>query len=121
MRARISDEIKQRAVDAYAKCGVLAIVAKEVGVSRTTLWAESKRNLAFRDALEEARATYCDILESILNKRIMDGSKDKMSGLLLMFKLKAEMPNKYRERIDHKIEGDVKIISGVPRPKEKRD
>ena len=115
---KVSDEVRKKAIEAYAKSGILAVAAKEAGVCRTTLWAEAKRNKAFRDALEEAKASYCDVLEIILNKRIMDGH-DKMSALLLMFKMKAEMPNKYRERIEHKVESNIKIISGIPRPDKK--
>jgi len=34
----------------------------------------------------------------------------------LMFKLKAEQPDKYRENVSHKVEGSVKITTHIPGP-----
>lgn len=115
MVTKISEEVKKKAIEVYATCGVLVVAAKAAGVSRSTLWKESKRNAKFKNELEEAKGTYTDILESILNKRIKEG-KSKMSDVLLMFALKAQMPEKYRERVEHKVHANIKIISGVPRP-----
>jgi len=119
-KSKLTPEVRLKAVEAYAKSGILTVAAKEAGVCRTTLWAEARRNKAFKRQLEQAKGVYTDYLEGILNERIADG-KDKMSGVLLMFKLKAEMPDKYRERVDHKVEGNIKIISGVPRPNDKKE
>lgn len=114
MTKRISPEAKHIAIDTYAKHGNMTIAAMAAGVTRWTLWKEGTRNLAFKRQLEDAKATYCDLWEALLDKRIVEGGKD--SAILLMFKMKAEMPDKYREKFEHKIDHNIKIISGVPRP-----
>ena len=119
MSRRITEEQKQIALENYIESGNLTDAANAAGVARWTLWQEGKRNKDFREALDFAKQTYNEQFEKLLDERIKDPSdlyKDKASALLLMFKLKAEYPDKYRERIDHKVEGNVKIITGVPRP-----
>ena len=119
---RITEEQKQVAIEAYARSGNLSIAAKAAGVSRWTLWNEGKRNAKFRKALDNSKGSYTDTLEAILDRRIVDGYEkgDKASAILLMFKLKAEMPEKYREHIDHKIEGEFVFVSHIPRPEQKQ-
>ena len=115
---KLNEDKKDLALVEYAKTGNMSLAAKAVGVSRWTLWNEAKRSAIFRKALDNAKGSYTDALEAILDYRIRKGleKSDMASATLLIFKLKAEMPDKYRERIDHKVEGDIKIISGVPRP-----
>jgi len=115
---KITEEQKSKAIIVYAQTGNLTKAAHAVGLNRITLYRETKRSKTFRTELENAKAVYCDALEAILDERIeaaKDG-KDKASAILLIFKLKAELPNKYRERIEHKVDTSVKIISGIPRP-----
>ena len=115
---RITDEQKATALTEFAKCGSLEKAAKAAGVSYKTLWLEQKRNAKFKQEVDEARAQYADALELILDQRIREGvlGKDKASAILLMFRLKGLLPEVYRERMEHKVEGSIKIISGVPRP-----
>lgn len=115
---KITEEQKEKAIGAYTVSGNMSVAGKAAGVSRQTLSKEMQRCKAFSDEMKNAKAAYCDNLETILYDRIKEPSKDKASAILLMFKMKAEMPDKYRERIEHKIDGDIKIITGVPRPKE---
>jgi len=118
---KITEEQKEKAIDIYAQTGNMTEAAKAVGLSRRTLEREKQRSRTFKELMTNAKAIYCDSLETILDNRIRSAEydRDKASALLLMFKMKAEMPDKYRERIDHKVESNIKIITGVPRPTKK--
>jgi len=117
MSNRITEEQKSKAIEEYARTGNLSLAGKAAGVSRITLWNESKRSKVFKTELENAKAIYTDALEELLDGYIRSGEcKNTAHSNLIMFKIKAEMPDKYRERIDHKVEGNIKIITGVPRP-----
>lgn len=115
---KITEEQKEKALAVYAEMGNMSKAAEAINMNRKTLQREMGRNKAFREDMQNAKAVYCDRLEALLDDRIKKPDKDKASAILLMFKLKAEMPDKYREKIDHKVEGNVKIITGVPRPNE---
>lgn len=116
---KITEEQKQKAIEVYAEKGNTTKAAEAIGMNRKTLQREMARSKDFKEDMETAKAIYCDGLEEILDRRIRGTdiiNLDKASALLLMFKLKAELPDKYREKVDHKIEGNIKIITGVPRP-----
>lgn len=110
----LTEAQKKTAVEAYAKFGVLSEAAKIADTTRWIVYAEMKKNSAFKKKMEEAKVVYVDYLESILNKRIEEGT-DKASAILLMFKLKREIPE-YRDKFEHKVDASVRIITGVPRP-----
>jgi len=112
---RLDEAKKEQVIKAYAIHGNYKKAAEAVGVSRSSVFNEMKKSAVFKKAMEEAKACYVDDLEAILDKRIKDGT-DKMSGILLMFKLKAEQPDKYRENVSHKVEGSVKITTHIPGP-----
>jgi len=120
MSQRLTEEQKKKAIEAYAKHGTLNKAGEVAGVSRITLWREMKRNKAFKEAMENAKQEYVEGLENLLDERIRDGD-DKASAILLMFKLKAERPDKYRETISHKVDADIKVISAVPRPPDRKE
>ena len=118
MSVKITEEQKEKAIGAYTVSGNMSEAAKVALTTRRTLEREMSRCKAFSEDMKDAKAIYTDKLEKILDDRIADPAKDKASAILLMFKMKAEMPDKYRERIDHKVDSEVRIISGVPRPKQ---
>ena len=62
-----------------------------------------------------AKKEYVEGLEDVLDARIKSAS-DKASAILLMFKLKKENHD-YRDKMEHRVDAEVTIISGVPRPK----
>jgi len=109
---RITEEEKNKALETYSKLGNLTAAAQIAHVSRETLYAEMRRSKAFKQSMERAYEEYCDKWELILEKRAQEPKAD----LLLMFKMKAMMPDKYREKIDHKVDSNIKIITGIPRP-----
>ena len=112
---RITSEQKIKVLEAIAKSGNYTVAAQHAGTTRATIWAESKRDKKFAADILSARDAYADVLEAILDSRIKN-DKDKMGAILLMFSLKANRPDKYRELSTVKHEGDIRIISGVPRP-----
>ena len=114
MSNRITEEQKNIAIKEYAVCGTMTKAAGKAGVSRQTLYEEEKRDKKFKQAMLNAKKEYIDSLEDVLDARIRSAN-DKASAILLMFKLKKENPE-YRDKFEHKVDAEIKIISGVPRP-----
>ncbi len=115
MPERITKEQKDKVLEALQKSGNNTIAAQHAGIDRKTITRECKRDKKFAADVLSARDSYADLLESIADKRIRDGN-DKASGILLIFRLKALRPDMYRESQTVHHEGNIKIISGVPRP-----
>ena len=92
-------------LEQYAKYGKLIRAAEAVGL---TIWAVEywqKQDLyQFNRRLEVAHRRYCENLEQMMDDRLENPQGNRGSDPLLMFKHKAEMPEKYRE--------DIKVIDG---------
>ena len=114
MSNRITEEQKNKAIDVYAEMGTVLKASQSVSVSRQTIYEEMKRDKAFKTAMTNAKQSYIESLEAVLDRRIKD-KNDKASAILLMFKLKKENHD-YRDKVEHKVDAEVTIISGVPRP-----
>ncbi len=115
MSKRITTEQKNKALEIYAETGNQKSAAIKAGVVAKTIQREMGRDGAFKDAMEEAKAGYNAALEELLNDRVKAGNTNR-SDLLLMFLMKKHIPE-YRDKFEHKIDANVTIISGVPRPK----
>lgn len=111
---RITEEQKAKVLEAIAKSGNYTVAAQHAGIDRNTIRVEANRDKKFGADIQSARDAYADVLEAILDKRLKNDS-DKMGAILLMFALKANKPDKYRELSTVKHEGNIKIISAVPR------
>ena len=117
---RITEVQKNIAIVTYAEAGTVLKAAQVCGLSRQTLYREMKRDKKFKEAMESAKQEYIESLENVLDHRIRNDN-DKASALLLMFKLKKENPD-YRDKIDHKVDGNVTFISrNIPRPPRKEE
>lgn len=116
---RITPEQKAKVLEALVKSGNNTIAAQHAGIERTTITRECRRDKKFDADCLAARDAYADVLEAILDDRIKN-DKDKMGAILLMFSLKANRPDKYRELSTVKHEGNIRIVSGVPRPANKQ-
>lgn len=112
---RIDSEMKAAAVAAYQLTGTLLRAGKVAGCSRRTLNNEMNRDPKFMEAMKDAKATFGEGLEDLALKRILD-EKFKGSTILLMQRLNAELPEKYKHRTETKIEGEIKVVTAVPRP-----
>jgi len=115
MSERITEEQKEVAVSVYRLTGLITEAAKTAGVSRVTLWKEQKRSITFKKAMEDAREEYADQLEKEGDTLTRD-RHDMPSVTWRIFRLKALRPDMYRERVDHKVDTDIRIITATPRP-----
>ncbi len=115
MADRITEEQKALVIEALSQSGNNTIAAQKAGIDRKTITQECKRDKRFAKDVLEARQSYGELLEAIADNRIKDGT-DKGSAILLIFRLKSIFPEKYRETQTVKHEGNIKIITGVPRP-----
>ena len=119
MSLRITEEQKKIAVEVYAEKGNLIDAGKAAGVASITLLRERKRCAAFRKLMEESRELYCENIRRKLNDMTEDGNAKQPQFLATIAQARAHMAE-YRDKIDHSVEGSIKIISGVPRPEEKK-
>ena len=58
--------------------GVLSVAARNLGCSRTTLYKYVEKYATVKDALEDARETNIDFVESSLMKQIKEGNVTAM-------------------------------------------
>lgn len=128
---------KAKFIAAYAKCGIIGRAAEIVGIYRMTPDAWAKKDKAFAQSMAEAYEDAMDVLEEEARRRAVDGLRKmkfhqgvaiidpetnqpyvehEYSDNLLMFKLKAGRPEKFRDNVDITSGGKplpVKIIRGV--------
>ena len=116
MSKRITEQQKNKAIKVYAKQGTVLKASQAIGMTRMTIHEEMKRDKGFKSAMQNSKQEYVESLEDVLDSRIRSQT-DKASAILLMFKLKKENPD-YRDKVEHKVDAEVTIISGVPRPKD---
>lgn len=119
---------KQRAfLKAYAKTGTITHAAKRAGITRFAhhSWLrQAKRGKCggYLDRWEDAQERYKERIEREIDRRAIDGVLEpvhyqgkrvdkvrKYSDNLLMFRAKAEMPEKYRDQYTVRHEGEINI------------
>ena len=86
---------------AYAECGRRNKAAATVGL---TYWAirhwDRHDVFSFRERQDVAHLVYCETrVEGLIDERLANPEGNRGSDILLMFKAKAEMPEKYREEV----------------------
>jgi hypothetical protein len=98
---------------AYGELGTILHAARAVGIHRTTvnLWLSSDL-YSFKKRMEYAHQDYREFIEGLIHERLVNPQGNRGSDVLLMFKEKAEWPEKYRE--------EVKVI-GVDASKQMMD
>jgi len=116
MSKRITEEQKQIAVEEYALKGNLIDAAAKAGVCSLTLIREKKRSADFRKLLEEADEKHHEYIEKDLYDAAHNPDMRQPQLLAQFARAKRHIPE-YRDKIEHKVEGNIKIISAVPRPK----
>lgn len=79
-------------LQSLAQTGVISFSAKEAGVGVKTIERHRKKDPRFNAACEEAIEESCDVLEMVARKRAVDHS-----DTLLIFLLKGNRPEKYRD------------------------
>ena len=113
---KITEEQKNKAVDVYAEKGNLIDAAKAIGMSSRTLLRERKRCASFKKLMGESRELYCEEIRRKMHNLTEDRDAKHPQFLAIMAQARAHM-DEYRDKIDHKVEGGIRIITGVPRPK----
>lgn len=117
-----SEEAKAEFVKLLAQHGTIGDAAKRSGIGYSTIMRLRKTDETFRAQNDIAQEIYCDALEVEADRRAVKGVKKTVfykgedvgnqtvfSDLLLIFRLKALRPEKYRERIDNAVSGDVHV------------
>jgi hypothetical protein len=108
------------------KTGNVRSSADKVGMSRSWVYKFKEQDEAFAEKWTDALEDYVATLEAEADRRAVKGNKKKVfyggkeigttqdfSDTLLMFRLKALKPERYRDRSDSKISGDVTVIRKV--------
>lgn len=116
----LTEDQKNHAIKIYKETGLKTKVAEAMECSTKTIEREQKKDKKFDEAMKESKEIFIERLENEVYERALEGTS-KMSDALLMFALKRHRPE-YRDRYDvsGKIDANIKIISGIPRPKEEK-
>lgn len=118
MTARITEEQKTKAIEVYEEQGNLQHAAVAIGLSVRTIHREKLRDEKFRELIAEADLIYHEHIKAEL-RAMGDNPNLKMPQLIAkLAEAKAHMAE-YRDKHEHKVEGDIKIITAVPRPEKK--
>lgn len=114
----------------------ITVAARAVGVSATTVYKHRKEDPLFAERMQEALDEAVDLLEDEAHRRAFKGVEKivfykgdecgavrEYSDALAMFLLKAHRPNKYRERSEVAMSGNlsVTVMTGVPDPTDGSD
>lgn len=133
----MSDEIptpahpkKAAMIAALSLTGVVTKAADAAGVSRRSHQNWVRDDPEYAAAVAEAMENAADLMEVEARRRAVDGVDEpvfykgdqcgavrKYSDTLLIFMLKAARPEKYRERVTHRLEdpdGALARVLGVP-------
>lgn len=125
-------DLKARFLDLYPQYGTIEATLHAIGLkSRTSFYGWLKDDARFKADFEEVKAVYIEKLEQEADRRAIEGVNKPVfykgqlvtdstgkpvvikeySDTLLIFRLKALAPEKYRERIDNKV--DVRTPGAV--------
>lgn len=100
--------------------GNVSRAARAVGITRQGVWKKEKNDKDFAAALAEAkelgvkvledeaiRRAHDGVAEPIFHRGVQCGTVQKYSDTLMIFLLKGAMPDKYKERSETTLKGDV--------------
>ncbi len=104
---------KPRFIEALRQTGVVTRAARAAGVGRTTAYDHYKTDPDFARAWDDALEDACDEMEAEARRRAVEGTEKPVyykgevvgtireySDTLLIFLLKANRPEKYRDSFD---------------------
>jgi len=117
---------KEAFIQNYTHIGTVKGAAAATGVTRKTIYEWLKADSAFNAEFERAKEDVTDELEQEAKRRAYEGvdkpiywqgklvdTIKEYSDTLLIFLLKGNRPDKYRERSEHHLSGDVKVYHVV--------
>src|SRR5262245_36152623 len=99
---------ERRFLDTYAKTGDIRAAVKAARISLAMHREKLETDPAYRKAFEGAREQVVGLLEAEAFRRALAGSDE-----LLIFLLRAWLPDRYREHIVHEHSGSI-ILSDAP-------
>ena len=93
-------EKQERFLLAFRECGTVLHAALRADIGRTMVynWNETDAQ-GFKERWDHARHAYREKWEALMDERLADPQGNRGSDILLMFKLKALYPERYRETI----------------------
>lgn len=87
-------------LSAYRRCGKIGKAATMAGMTRWGVIHWQRHDVfEFKSRLDMAHADYCESIEDMIDDRLEAPQGNRGSDPLLMFRAKAEMPEKYREEV----------------------
>jgi hypothetical protein len=114
-------------IAALVETGSPGAAAEKVGVTLRAAYKRREQDASFRAAWDAAHETSVDLLEAEARRRAYEGVSEhvyrggewveirKYSDALLMFLLKAERPEKYRENYDvEKLAREIRRMAQTP-------
>lgn len=110
--------MQNRLLEQFEKTGQLLHSLDTCKVPRTSHYDWLKTDPVYAERFANAKQRICDIMEEEAKRRAIQGTKkpvfhkgeivghiNEYSDLLLIFLMKANMPEKYRERLEHSHSG----------------
>ncbi|NYZ69120.1 terminase [Endozoicomonas sp. SM1973] len=108
----------------------IGLAAKQAGYTRTSVYRYRDEDPSFAESWDEARENYIEELEAEADRRAVEGiekgvyyqghqvgTQREYSDALLMFRLKALAPERYRDRQevkhDGKVDGKLEVVKPV--------
>ena len=89
----------KRFIEVFAATGNVRLAASAAGVSRDAPYKRAQASSTFAAEWLQARENAVDILEAEARRRALS-----TSDALLMFLLKSDRPDRYRERVDIRVD-----------------
>lgn len=112
--------LKSRFIEHFALMGNVSKACEATGCSRRVIYDWQHKDEEFALAMHEANLMATEVLEAEAWERATAGSEKPVyqngalvgyvpekSDTLLIFLLKARAPEKYRERFDHRVTGEI--------------
>lgn len=119
---RLTAKKKEAFILALAKTGNVSAACKRAKVSRPTVYRHKREDTTFAELWEEAEDVYVELLEAEADRRAKTGTLKpvfyqgkevgkvrEFSDTLLMFRLKALRPDKYRENSAVQHSGEMQV------------
>lgn len=107
---------------AYEECGQISAAALMAGMDRTTHYKWMREDGSYVERFEESHMVYVDNMEAEARRRAVEGveipiyymgrkvgHKKMFSDTLLIFLLKGELPDKYKERGEQEVKHSGQI------------
>jgi len=116
---------KKLFLEKYKECAHVGNATKAIGIERTTVYAWAEKDKEFAEAWDKIRRIEVpQMLEDEAKRRAVDGVArpvfqqgrqvgiiQEYSDVLLIFLLKGLRPDKYRERFDQHVSGEITIAA----------